>query len=93
MDYIIQENTWSSSGSTSQRMKRATSKVFLGDESKSIYIVTEFHASDKLLVIFDDTHWYNICESVPGSDLYNHFTCMFLVSIDRKFPGDYEYAS
>ena len=34
MDYIIQENTWSSSGSTSQRMKQLTSKVFLGDESK-----------------------------------------------------------
>ena len=49
MDYIIQENAWSSSGSTSQRMKQATSKVFLGDESKSIYIVTEFHASDELL--------------------------------------------
>ena len=45
----IQENAWSSSGSTSQRMKQATSKVFLGDESKSIYIVTEFHASDELL--------------------------------------------
>ena len=29
----------------------------------------------------------------PGFDLYNHFTCMFLVSIDRKFAGDYEYAS
>ena len=28
-----------------------------------------------------------------GSDLYNHFTCMFLVSVDRKFAGDYEYAS
>ena len=49
MDYIIQENAWSSSGSTSQRMKQATSKVFLGDESKSIYIVTEFQASDELL--------------------------------------------
>ena len=46
MDYIIQEDTWSSSGSSSQRMKQATSKVF---ESKSIYIVTEFHASDELL--------------------------------------------
>ena len=34
MDYIIQENTWSSSGGTSQGMKQATSKVFLGDESK-----------------------------------------------------------
>ena len=45
MDYIIQENTWSSSGSTSQRMKQATSKVFLGDESKSIYIVTELQMS------------------------------------------------
>ena len=49
MDYIIQENAWSSSDSTSQRMKQVTSKVFLGDESKSIYIVTEFHASDELL--------------------------------------------
>ena len=49
MDYIIQENAWSSSGSTSQRMKQATSKVFLGDDCKSIYIVTDFHASDELL--------------------------------------------
>ena len=49
MDYIIEENGWSSSGSTSQRRKQPTSKVFLGDESKSIYIVTEFHASDELL--------------------------------------------
>ena len=40
MDYIIQENAWSSSGSTSQRRKQPTSKVFLGDESKSFYIVT-----------------------------------------------------
>ena len=49
MDYIIQENTWSSSSSTSQRMKQTTSKVFLGDERKSIYIMTESHASDELL--------------------------------------------
>ena len=50
MDYIIQENAWSSSDSTSQRMKQATlKKVFLEDESKSIYIVTEFHTSDELL--------------------------------------------
>ena len=49
MDYIIQENTWSSSNSTFQRMKQATSKVFLGDASKLIYIMTEFHASDELL--------------------------------------------
>ena len=49
MDYIIQENAWSLSGSTPQRMKQATSKVFLGDESKSIYIITEFHTSDELL--------------------------------------------
>ena len=49
MDYIIQENAWSSSGSTSQRMNQATSKVYLGDESKSIYIMTEFHASDEVL--------------------------------------------
>ena len=47
---IIQENAWNSSGSTSQRMKQATSKVFLGDESKLIYIVTEFHASDEVLL-------------------------------------------
>ena len=47
MDYIIQENAWSSSNSTSKRMKQA--KVFLGDASKSIYIVTEFHTSDELL--------------------------------------------
>ena len=31
MVYIIQENTWSSSNNTSQRMKRAASNVFLGD--------------------------------------------------------------
>ena len=49
MDYITQENGWSSSSSILQRMKQATSKGFLGDESKSIYIVTEFHASDELL--------------------------------------------
>ena len=32
-------------------MKQVTSKVFIGDESKSIYniIVTEFHVSDELL--------------------------------------------
>ena len=36
-------------GSTSQRRKQPTSKVFLGDESNSIYIVTEFHASNELL--------------------------------------------
>ena len=28
---------------------------------------------------------------IPGSDMYNHFRCMFLVSIDRKFAGDYDY--
>ena len=31
--------------------------------------------------------------NLHGSGLYNCFTCMFLVSIDRKFAGDYEYAS
>ena len=50
MDYIIQENAWSLSNNTSQRMKQESFKVFLGDASKSIYIiVTEFHASDELL--------------------------------------------
>ena len=49
MDYIIQENVWSSSNSTSRRLKQATCKVFLGDASKSIYIMTEFHTSDELL--------------------------------------------
>ena len=49
MDYIIQENAWSLSGSTSQWMKQTTSKVSLGDASKSIYILTNFHASDELL--------------------------------------------
>ena len=49
MDYIILENAWSSSNSTSQRMKQETSKVFLGDASEPICIVTEFHASDELL--------------------------------------------
>ena len=39
----------SSSSRTTQRMKQATSKIFLGDVSKSIYIMTEFHASDELL--------------------------------------------
>ena len=48
MDYVIQENVWSSSSSTSQRMKQATSRVFIGDVSKSIYIVTNYHASDEL---------------------------------------------
>ena len=43
------ENAWSLSSRTSQRMKQATSKVFLGDESKSVYIVTELNASDELL--------------------------------------------
>ena len=28
---------------------------------------------------------------IPGSDMCNHFRCMFLASIDRKFAGDYEY--
>ena len=51
MDYIIQENTWSSSNGiyASQRMKQATSKKFLGDASKSIYTMNEFPASDELL--------------------------------------------
>ena len=48
MDYAIQENAWNSSSSTSQRMKQATSKVFIGDVSKSIYIVTNYHTSDGL---------------------------------------------
>ena len=48
MDYVIQENVWSSSRSTSQRMKQATSKVFVGDVRKSIYIIADYHASDKL---------------------------------------------
>ena len=48
MDYVIQENAWSSSSSTSQRMKQATSKVFIGDVSKLIYIMTNYHASDEL---------------------------------------------
>ena len=51
--YIIQENAWSTSSSnnTSQKMKQAISKVFLGDASKSIYIVTEFQfqASNELI--------------------------------------------
>ena len=36
VDYVIQENAWSSSSSTSQRMKQATFKVhvFIGDVSK-----------------------------------------------------------
>ena len=25
--------------------------------------------------------------------MYNHFTCMFLASIDRKYAGDYDYVS
>ena len=28
---------------------------------------------------------------LPGSDMYNHFTYVFLVSVDRKFAGDYDY--
>ena len=30
---------------------------------------------------------------VPGSDMYNNFTYTFLVSVDRKFAGDYDYVS
>ena len=48
VDYVIQENVWCSSSSISQRMKQAISKVFIGDVSKSIYIVTNYHASDEL---------------------------------------------
>ena len=47
-DYVIQEKAWSSSSSTSQRINQANSKVYLGYTSKSIYIVTNFHASDEL---------------------------------------------
>ena len=56
MDYIIQEieNAWSSSNNISQRMKQTTFNVFLGDASKSLYIVTEFHASDELLRSIDN---------------------------------------
>ena len=25
--------------------------------------------------------------------MYNHFTCMFLASVDRKFAGDYDYVA
>ena len=50
MNYVIQENMWSLSGSTSQRMKQATSKVFFGYTNKSIYIMTNFYASDEF-------HW------------------------------------
>ena len=28
---------------------------------------------------------------IPGSDMCNHVTYTFLVSIDRKFAGDYDY--
>ena len=28
---------------------------------------------------------------ILGSDMYNHFTCMFLISVDSKFAGDYDY--
>ena len=42
----LSRRAWSSSRSTSQRMKQAISKVFFGYTSKLIYIVTSFHASD-----------------------------------------------
>ena len=47
-NYVIQENMWSSSSSTSQRMNQTTSKVFFRYTSKSIYIMTNFHTSDEL---------------------------------------------
>ena len=46
-DYIIHENVWSSSSCTSQRMKLATSKVFLY-ASKVICTMANFHASEEL---------------------------------------------
>ena len=64
--YIAQWTTsskrMSSSSSTSQRMQQATSKIFLGDAGKSIYFMTEFHASDELLYnyIIDLHHNYLI---------------------------------
>ena len=48
MDYIVQENAWSSSSSTSQRMKLAIFKVFLQYISIDLYR-DHFHASDELL--------------------------------------------
>ena len=30
---------------------------------------------------------------IPGSDMYNHFTCMFLVSVDWKYARNYDYVS
>ena len=50
MDYIIQKSAWNSSGSTSQRIKQlqATFWYFSEMRAMSIYIVTEFHASDEL---------------------------------------------
>ena len=41
IDYVIQENVRSSSGSTSQRKNQATPKVFLYT-TKSINIMTKF---------------------------------------------------